>query len=127
MFRHSAIRMAERFTFSPPRMRKTGSVRHLAWPSGRMPGPSDVRLSDGPAVGLLSCSEAETLGGQLLHYSSTGRLDCFKTPVDSVCKGAHLKVPARPAVQVLSGPVPNLRRIPPVDHPTRPTAEMRGI
>jgi len=54
-------------------------------------------------------------------------VNCSKTPVDSVRKGAHLKVPARPAVQALSGPVPNLRRIPPLDHPTRPTAEMRDI
>ena len=60
MARHSAIRMAESFGFSPLRMRKTGSVGHFACPSGRMSGPSDVRLPDGPIAGLLSCPEAET-------------------------------------------------------------------
>lgn len=59
-FHDSAIRMAESFGFSPLSVRKPGSVRHFAWPSGRMPGPSDVRLPDGPIAELLSCPEAKT-------------------------------------------------------------------
>ena len=127
MVRYSTIGIVKHSSFSALCARKIGNVRHFACPSGRMPSPSDVRLPDGPIVGLLSCPEAEMRGGQPLRYSGTGRVDRSRTPGSSVRKGAHLKVPARPVVQVLSGPVPDLRRIPPVDHPTRPAAEMRGI
>ena len=54
------FRMAELFGFSLLCVRKPGSVRRFAWPSGRMPGPSDVRLSGGPIAGLPGCPEAET-------------------------------------------------------------------
>jgi hypothetical protein len=59
MAHHSDGGTAEPSSFSPLRVRKAGSVRHFAWPSGRTPDPSDVRLLDGPIARLLSCPEAE--------------------------------------------------------------------